>query len=172
MSELEKIKTAFERQTKAVTLRGGIGVGTAVTTARVRKGLTIDVEDGPFRFTVDSNPKWGGNDEGPNPGVFGRGALASCLAQGYMFWAARLDVPVDNVTVEVHADYDTRGMCAVGDVSAAYKEVRVKVKLESPAAPEEIERVLSSAEKHSPYFSIFQNGLSIKREGWSASTGD
>ena len=168
MSETERIKTAFERQTKAVTLREGIGKGTAVTTARVRNGLTVDVTEGPFRFTVDSNPKWGGNDEGPNPGVYGRGALAACLAQGYMMWAARLDVPVDDVVVAVHADYDTRGMCAVGDAGAAYRQVRVKVSLTSNAPPADIERVLSEAEAHSPYFTIFKQGLDLRRDGFEA----
>jgi uncharacterized OsmC-like protein len=166
MSESEKIKTAFERQTKAVTLRAGIGTGTAVTTARVRKGLTIDVTEGPFSFVVDSHEKWGGNGEGPNPGVYGRGALAACLAQGYMMWAARLDVPLDDVVVEVHADYDTRGMCAVGDVGAAYRQVRVKVSLASSAPEADVERVLREAEAHSPYFTIFRGGLDIRRDGY------
>jgi uncharacterized OsmC-like protein len=165
MSEAEKIKTAFERQTKAVTLREGVGKGTATTTARVRRGLTVDVEDGPFRFVVDTNPKWGGNNEGPNPGVYGRGALASCLAQGYVMWAARLDVPLDDVVVEVHADYDTRGMCAVGNVGPAYRQVRVKVSLASPAPDADIERVLRAAEEHSPYFEIFKDSLDVRREG-------
>lgn len=164
MSESEKIKTAFDRQTKAVELRASVGCGTAVTTARMRDGLTIDVEEGEWKFTVDAGEKWGGRNRGPNPGVFGRGALASCLAQAYVFWAARLGVPLSSLEVQVHADYDTRGMCGAGEVPAGYVGIRYVVSLESPAPKEEVERMLDEADAHSPYLDVFMRALPTKRE--------
>ncbi len=165
MKFIDTIRTAFERQTKAVTLRPGIGQGTAVTKVSVREGLTCDIEEGDWRLTADMSPKWGGNGAGPNPGILGRGALGSCLAMGYMMWAARLGVPITSLGVEVHADYDTRGICAVDeDAPAGYTSIRYVVNLESPAAKEDIERVLDTADAHSSYLDVFTRAVPAHRE--------
>lgn len=164
MNTNDKIKTAFERQTKALSLRGGIGKGTAVTKVRIRDGLTCDIEEGAWRMTSDMNPKWGGNGEGPTPGTFGRGALGSCLAIGYTMWAAKLGVPISDVEVEVHADYDTRGMCGITEVLAGYTEVRYLVTITSTAPQEDVLQVLNTADAHSSYFDVFARALTMKRE--------
>jgi len=165
MKFIDKIKTAFERQTKAVTLRPGIGQGTAVTKVSVRESLTCEIEEGDWRLTADMSPKWGGNGAGPNPGIFGRGALGSCLAIGYMMWAAKLGVPITSLDVEIHADYDTRGMCAVGDEApAGYTGIRYVVNLESPAAEEDIVRVLDMADAHSSYLDVFTRAVPAQRD--------
>jgi len=33
-------------------------------------------------MVADMNPKWGGNDQGPNPAIFGRGAWEAVLQWG------------------------------------------------------------------------------------------
>ena len=45
-------------------------------------------------------------------------------------------------------------------------QVRVKVSLASSASEADIERVLAEAEAHSPYFTIFRNGLDLRRDGY------
>ena len=77
-----------------------------MTKITLRPGLACDVEDGPWRFSVGMTEKYGGQNTGPNPGVYGRAALGSCLAIGYGMWAARLEIPVRSLTVEVRARYD------------------------------------------------------------------
>ena len=71
----EPIRTAIERNVKAVTLRPSIGQGTAVTRARLRDGLRCDVEEGPWTLVAGMTDKYGGTNAGPNPGVLGRAAL-------------------------------------------------------------------------------------------------
>lgn len=161
---LEQIKTAFERQARALSLRSGIGQGTAVTKVAVRDGLTCDIEDGRWQLTADMSEKHGGNGAGPDPGVFGRAALASCLAMSYVRWAAKLDVPLNNVEVEVQADYDARGEMGVGDVSPAYSEVRYLVMIDSPASEAEITRLLDTADAHTPYLNIFSQPQNVRRQ--------
>jgi uncharacterized OsmC-like protein len=110
-------------------------------------------------------PKYGGTGSGPNPGVLGRGALASCLAIGYGMWAARLGVPLDALTVEIQADYDVRGELGVADdVRPGYREVRCIVTVESPASDEEVARLLDTADRYSSYRDIFGNGVPLRRE--------
>ncbi|NIR51528.1 OsmC family protein [candidate division KSB1 bacterium] len=165
MTITEKIKTAFERNAKALSLRPAVGRGTAVTKVRVREGLTCDIEDGPWKITADMGEKHGGNNAGPNPGVFGRAAFGSCMAMGYIRWAAKLGVPVSNVEVEVQADYDARGEYGIPDTPVGYEEVRYVVTIESSAPEEEIMHVLDQADVHSPYFEIFKRGVQkLRRE--------
>jgi uncharacterized OsmC-like protein len=168
MHDPEEIRTAIERNVKAVSRRPGMGQGTARTTARLRPGLECEVTDGPFSLTVGMTEKYGGTNAGPNPGVLGRGALASCMAIDYAVWAARLGVPLDALEVEVQADYDVRGELGVEaegeELRPGYHEVRYVVTVESPAAEEEVMRVLDRGDACSPYLDIFANRTPVRRE--------
>jgi len=164
MADFEKIKTAFERNAKALTLRPNIGQGTAVTKVQVLDGLTCEIEEGKWKFIADLGEKHGGNDQGPNPGVLGRAALGSCLAMGYMRWAAKLGVPVTELSVEIQADYDARGEYAVEDRPADYTEIRYKVTVKSPAPETDILKVIEMSDSHSSFFDIFARPQNLKRE--------
>lgn len=165
--DAERIRTAFERNAKALALRPSIGQGTAVTTVRLRDGLTCEIEDGPWSLTADLSESHGGREEGPDPGVLGRAGLGSCLAAGYAMWAARRGVPIHELTVEIEADYDARPeLGVVDDLSPAYSEVRVIVTVESEAPEAEVCEVLSEAEAHSPWLKIFQEPVRVVREAW------
>ena len=93
----ERIKTGVERSVKALTLKPSLGHGTGHSTVTVKDGLTCEVVEGPWRFVVDMPTSVGGAAAGPTPGVYGRGALGSCLAIGYMMHAARLGMPIDSL---------------------------------------------------------------------------
>lgn len=135
-----------------------------MTNVRVSDGLTCQIEDGPWKLTADLKEKAGGAERGPDPGVLGRAALGSCAAMGYVMWAARLGVPLASVAVEVRADYDSRGMYGVGDVSPVYREVRYIVSIESDAPEQDIFRVLDTADRHSSYLNVFRRPVNVKRE--------
>src|SRR3990170_225942 len=107
---VERLRMAIDRNIKAIELRPSIGRGTAVTKVRIRDGCTADIADGGWKLISDESVKDGGNGEGPDPGVYGRAALGSCLAMGYAQWAADLGVHLDKIEVEVHADYDASAM--------------------------------------------------------------
>lgn len=164
MDAAKNIRTAFERNAKALGLKASIGQGTAVTKVRVREGLTCEVEEGPWKFTVDMGEKSGGNNAGPNPGVLGRAALGSCLAIGYMMWAARHGLPIRSLEVEIQADYDSRGYHGVGDVVPGYKEIRYVVRVESNAPEADVLRVLDEADAHSDYLTVFARPQKLRRE--------
>ena len=159
------IRDAIERNARVVALRPSAGQGTAVTRVRLRPGLACDVEDGPYRFTVGMSEKYGGSDAGPNPGVFGRGAVGSCLAVGYAMWAARLGIPVDALEVEVHADYDVRGELAVDDgVPPGYLAMRYVVSVTSPASEADVLRLLDTADRYSSWRDVVTRAVSLRRE--------
>ncbi|MGD8495727.1 MAG: OsmC family protein [Gemmatimonadales bacterium] len=176
-TQMNDIKTKLERNVRAVTLRGSVGKGTATTTARLGDALSAEVTDGAFTLNVGMSEKYGGDGTGPNPGVFGRGALASCLAIGYAMWAARREVPIDELTVTVEADYDVRGELGVDDsITPAYLAVRVNVHVVSPAPAAEVEAMLEHADRHSSWLHMYTDPIpvDIERtiEGGDASMGE
>lgn len=164
MEGQQRLKAVFERNKKAVSLRPAIGQKTVVSKVRVRENLTCEVEDGRWKLTADMGEKSGGNGEGPDPGVFGRAALGSCLAMGYVLWAASLGVPISDVEVEVHVDMDVRGRYDLADVPMGYEQIRFVVTVESDAPESDVMRVIDEADAHSPYLEVFSQPMRIQRE--------
>ena len=164
MTRAEQIKTVLDRNAKAVSLRPATGQGTAVTRITMKDGLTAEVEEGEWKLTVDEPPKMGGDNRGPNPGILGRAALGSCLALGYTMFAARRGVPITSLSVEVHADYDARGILGSSDVPPGYLEVRWVVEVESEAPESEVVSLLDEADEHSTFLDVFQRPHSLRRQ--------
>ena len=158
----EKIAATLERNVKAVSLRPSVGQGTAVTKVVLRDGLACEVKEGPWTLVAGMTEKYGGTNDGPNPGVYGRAALGSCLAIGYAMWAARLGVPIDALEVEVHADYDVRGELGVSDdVRPGYTEVRYVVTVSSRASAEAINQWLDTADRYSSWRDNIANAVPL-----------
>jgi uncharacterized OsmC-like protein len=165
MDNIETIRTALDRNVKAVTLRPGVGQGTAITKVRLRPGLACEIQDGKWTLVAGMHSKYGGTDSGPNPGVLGRAALGSCLALGYAMWAARLGVVLDALEVEIQADYDVRGELGVADeVTPGYSEIRYLVSVTSRAPEAEVIRLLDTADRYSSYRDIFARPVRLVRE--------
>jgi uncharacterized OsmC-like protein len=164
MADAERIKAAYERNQEAIRLRPSIGQGTAVTKVRVRDGMACDIEDGPWKLVADEDRGSGGNGEGPDPGVYGRAALGSCLAIGYAMSAAVLGVPLSSIEVDVAADYDARGMFDIDEgVPPGWTAMRYTVRVESDAPEAEVLRVLDHADRHSSLLDGFSRALPIDR---------
>ena len=164
MSESEKIKQAFERTVKTFSLKPSLGLGTGISRTRIKNGLTCEIEEGKWKFLADMPTSVGGNDEGPTPGVYGRAALGSCLAVGYMLRASKMGIAIDSLEVEVQADYDDGGLFGTSDKDPGYSEIRYTVTIESDAPENEILKLLDEADKHSPYLDVFTRGQQCKRE--------
>lgn len=165
MEHQSAIRAALERNAKVVAARPSVGQGTAVTTVTLRPGLACDVEEGPWRFSVGMTESYGGQNNAPNPGVYGRAALGSCLAIGYGMWAARLEVPVRALTVEVRARYDVRGELGVDDaIRPGYQDVVYVVTVDTDAPEDAVHRLLDTADRHSSWLDDLRNPVPVSRE--------
>jgi len=161
----EQIKSAFERISKTLAQKPSFGKGTGISRAVVTSGLSCRVTEGDYEFVADMPQQAGGNAAGPTPGVYGRAALGSCLAIGYMMRAAVMNVPITSLEVEIQADYDDGVLFGtVKDLPAGYLEVRYTVTVDSEAPQSEVMRVLDEADRHSPYLDVFSRAQSCKRE--------
>ena len=161
MAADERIRTAFRRSRKALAARPAFGQGTATTRLRLTDGLRCEVEDGRWRLEADLSEKGGGEGAAPDPGVFGRSALATCLAMAYKQWAVHLEVPLEALEVDVEADYDTRGQYGVGDVSPGYAAVRYVVRFETTADEGDVARLNDAVEAHCPWLDDFRRPLAV-----------
>jgi hypothetical protein len=80
-------------------------------------------------------------------------------------WSARLGVPFDSLTVEVEADYDSRGELGISDeVPPGYTQVRYTVTVASRAPEADVRRVLDTADRYSPYRDVFARAHDVRRE--------
>jgi uncharacterized OsmC-like protein len=163
MAGVTELKTHLERAQKALRLRPAMGRGTATTTAALRSGkLTCDIEDGGWKLVADESPGDGGDGQGPDPGVFGRAALGSCLAIGYGMWAAYMDIPIDSVEVIVEADYDASGLYGVDDsVPARWSAMRYTTRISSPAPEEAVREMVAYADSHSSLLNAFRDAIPV-----------
>jgi len=165
MSSPETIKAALERNARVIEARPSVGQGMAVTKVTLQPGLACAVEDGAWRFTVGMTEKYGGLNSGPNPGVYGRAALGSCLAIGYGMWAARLAIPVRSLTVEVRARYDVRGELGIDDsIRPGYADIVYIVTVETDASDADVHHLLDTADRHSSWLDDLRNPVPITRE--------
>jgi len=159
------LKTIFESSIEHIRAHPADGQGTAVTTTRIRSGVTCDIEDSDWKLVVDEMPGDGGSGLGPDPGVYGRAALGSCLAMGYVMWAAHLNVPIEDVEVTVEADYDARGMLGLDDsVSPGWSAVRYKVAITSPDSYERVRDLVETADRYSSILDCLTRPLNVTRE--------
>jgi uncharacterized OsmC-like protein len=165
MSSPAGIKAALERNVKVIQARPAVAQGTAVTTVTLHPGLVCEVEDGPWHFSVGMTEKYGGQNNAPNPGVYGRAALGSCMAIGYAMWAARLEIPVRSLAVEVRARYDARGELGIDDsIRPGYAGIDCIVTVDTDASDADVERLLDTADRHSSWIDDLRNPVPVSRE--------
>ena len=159
----ETIGQIFERNVQTLTKRPSRGFLTATTKARLVEGTRCEIEEGKWRLAADMIAKVGGTETAPVPGVLGRAALASCLVLGITRWAARLDVPIEALEVDVQADFDARGELGMSDeIRPGYGEGRYTVSIRSPAPEDKIEELLDLAERYSPYLDVFGQAIPLR----------
>lgn len=162
MGDSRDLKSTMERNIKAIKLRPSVGQGTATTTVRIRSGMTADIEDGPWKMVGDEGADLGGAGLGPDPGVFTRAGLGSCLAIGYVMWASVMDVPLDSVEVTVEADYDARGGFGIDDsISPGWAAVRYTAKISSLASESKVRKLIDYADRHSSVLDIIRRAIPV-----------
>lgn len=161
----EQVRAALERTVTAVTLRAGVGRGTAQAVARVGPGLSCQVTDGGHTVTTGLPEAYGGTGADPTPGVLGRAAVASCLALGLTMWAARAGVPLTALEVTVEADYDARGELGLDEaIRPGYLAMRYRVAVSSPAPEGEVRRVLETGIRTSSWLDNLANPVPMTGE--------
>ena len=79
-----------------------------------------------------------------------RAAVVACLAMGYQQWAARLDVAIDEIEIDVLCETDVRGQLGIADVPVGWQRMIVDVCIASRAPDADVQRVVETADRLSP----------------------
>jgi uncharacterized OsmC-like protein len=163
MATKPDIKAAAMRVEDKIRRRPALGSLSKSCKASIRDGLSCKIEDGDWTLAADMKEALGGNDTGPDPGVYGRAAISSCLAIGYAHWFARLDVPVNSIEVELEADFDYGAVLGVSQASPAYTAMRFAVSIDSPAPERDVLLVLDTSDAHSPWLANIRTPVAVER---------
>lgn len=116
-------------------------------------------------FAVDEPPNLGGADTAANPVEYALASLGSCQVITYQFWAAKLDIPLDAISVTVEGDLDVRGFLGFrSETRAGFSDVRVSVRLNGPAAAERYEELRSHVDQHCPVLDLIRNQTPVTTE--------
>jgi len=165
MTSAARIKALAEETARTYAIDPTLAAGGGRTRVRRIEGLACEIEDGAWRFVSDVPVGVGGVNEGPDPGVLIRGALGVCLTMDIVTWAARLDVEVTAVEVEVESAMDARGNYGVDEtVPPGYQAVACRVQIESPDSREAVRRVVETAEAHNPRLYDLTHAIPVSRE--------
>ena len=131
------------------------------TTTRLQGGVTTTARIRQFDLTIDEPVELGGSDSGPNPVEVVLVALGTCQEITYAVHAAALGIAIDNLAIDVEGDLDPRGFFAVADVAPGFSKVRYNVRIESPEAPERIQHLIETVNRHCPVLDILERPLPV-----------
>lgn len=141
------------------------GLVTFRVESRQEDGLRSSVRVRAFRLDVDEPPAFGGTDTAPNPVEYALAALATCQEITYRLHADALGIPLDGVAVTLEGDIDLRGFFGVDDaVRPGFGTIRGTVTLDSPASPEELERLKAHVDAHCPVLDLVSNPTPVALE--------
>lgn len=145
-------QTSTARQRQAPLRRAyAEGCAQAISTKRVVSVPSPGTDLWHGRITAPSFPesRWdygidakvGGDDDRPNPGHLLCAALAACLESTTRVMADHFDVQLEELTVEVVGDVDTRGCLAVDrGIRPGFRHIDAEIRLR-PAPGTDLKRV-------------------------------
>ncbi len=164
MTSAARIKRLAEEAARAYAIDPKLAAGGGRTRVRRTAGLACEIEDGTWRLVSDVPESVGGAGEGPDPGVLIRGALGACLTMDIVTWAARFEVEVAAVEVEVESTMDARGNYGFDGVPPGYQKVACRVIVESPDPEDRVRHVVEAAAAHNPRLYDLSHAVPVTRE--------
>lgn len=164
MTHQKTIKKAFERCELALKMLPFLGQKSEKVTVRSGKGLACEVECESGKYHIDMPSQVGGGATAPTPGEYEAGALGGCVSIMARMWAAKLEVPISSIKVEINYDADRRYLFNIGDVPPHWKRLNYNITVESSAPEEDVMRVLDLAHRQSHVRGDFEHAFDVKRK--------
>lgn len=169
-------RPAFDARMSLTAVFDGVGaavaadVNNAKATFQVRqelKGLTeVHGTTGTgHRVVVDEPMSLGGGNVGATPLEYALAALGSCQLITYRFWAAKLGVRFDTLSVEVEGDLDVRGFFGLdAKVRPGFGAVRVRLHIRGPETAARYAELQRTVDSHCPIFDAFTKATPVQVE--------
>jgi uncharacterized OsmC-like protein len=146
------LKDLYERKARALHRRPELARGAGYTRVRLPEaGLACQVDDGDLQLPVDLAPADGGTGTAATPHDLMRASLGACLAMDYRLWAARLDVPIGSVEIDLTVEFDARGaLLADSEIRPGWRRLTCAVTIHSGASRADVARVVDVANARCP----------------------
>lgn len=165
MSDPADIKQRLESLLAALRAKPELGRAPKAATVRIRAGMACDVEVDGHKLVSNVPAALGGSDLGPVPGALLRAGIGSCLAIGYVMWAALLEIPLDDVEVTVQGDFDVRAALGLSDeVPPGYSAFRYTANIRSSAPPERIQELVDLVDRYSAVVDTVRRAVPVTGE--------
>jgi uncharacterized OsmC-like protein len=145
-----QLKDLYARKAGAIARRPRFARASDHARVRLDADLRCAVEHPSHRLTVDAPPEDGGGGAAPGPGELMSASLGASLAMGYRLWAARLDVVIDEIEIEILCESDLRGRLGATEIPAGWQRVSISSTIVSAAPEAEVRRVIETAQRHDP----------------------
>ena len=160
----ERIKKAITELIE--TIKNKPDTAKAVYRAEVRSGEGLQVKakvrDFPD-FIVDEPPEVGGKDSGMGPHEALLVALGACQEILYVAYAAVMDIPLNNVKIDVKGYMSLKGQLSMDDsVAPGFTDITFDVQVDSPADEETIKNLAKAVEAHCPVLDSLVRPVPVK----------
>ncbi|MCL4246513.1 MAG: OsmC family protein [Anaerolineae bacterium] len=119
---------------------------------------------GEHTMVSDSAPGMAGHGLGPTAPEMLLGALASCLVHTYVIQSCLLDIPFDQVEVEVSGSIDMGPVVGLPyEGISMLEDISYVAHLSSTASPEDVERMHAAVEATCPVLNTLKQPAPVRR---------
>jgi uncharacterized OsmC-like protein len=154
MPTRDGLKDLYERKARAMIRRPSFALGRGNARIRTDAALGCRVDDeGDRTLVVDLPAQDGGTGAGLHPGHLMRASIGAGMVIGYRLWAARLDVPIDDVDLELVCEYDARGEMGLApgpEIAIGWQRITFNLTVTSRQPEAEIRRLVETANRLNP----------------------
>jgi uncharacterized OsmC-like protein len=120
---------------------------------------------GSYTIVSDSGPALAGHSLGPTSPEMLLGALASCLVHTYLIHATLLNIPLDDVTVDISGTMDYKPVIGMPAPNRpAIYDIHYQAKVESPADAAAIDQLHAAVEANCPVLNTIRHPTNIQRD--------
>ena len=120
---------------------------------------------GNHTIVSDSAPGLAGHSLGPTSPEMLLGALASCLVHTYLIHATLMNIPLDDVTVEISGTLDYKPVIGMpAENRPCIYDIHYQAEVESPADAATIEQLHAVVEGNCPVLNTIRYPTNIQRD--------
>ena len=124
----------------------------------------VELKARDHAIEVDEPEVLAGGDEHANPVEYALGALASCQAITYRFWASKLGIRLDGLEVAAEGDLDLHGFFGLdGETRPGFTGIRLDVTPFGPESAERYRELADAVDAHCPVLDLFVNPTEVER---------
>jgi putative redox protein len=150
MSDLD-LRQLYEQRARVLRRHPSLGKTSVHASVKLVAPLACESRGAERVTRVDLPVDEGGSGSGPTPGDLMRASLGACMAMSYRLWAARLDVDVRAVEVDVTCEFDARGQLGIADdVAVGWQRLLFEIRIVTAGPAAEVRRVVELADRSSP----------------------